>query len=99
MFAEVLKAVATEHKDKQARLAAFAPKFKTQEEAFAYAQRILQLKAGDKVRLPNRDDTALHEVIFTGQCDESGDLVFIWYDPEDGRIGKQVASYSLIVLD
>ena len=75
------------------------PKFETQEEAFAYAQRLLQLKAGDKVRLPNREATALHEVIFTGKCNSDGEPIFIWYNSENESLGMQTTGWFAVVLD
>lgn len=74
-------------------------KFASEEEALAYAQRIAQMKAGDRVKYYNPNRNTLVSAVFTGAYDDRGFPIFLAYDSTDHRLMTAVCSPDSVVLD
>lgn len=82
---------------RQEELRKMMPKFETQEEAFAYAKRLMELQPGQQVKVP--DGNVLVDAIFTGQYDKDGDPQTLIYERQEKRLKNNIVAIYQIVLD
>lgn len=97
-FGEFLSAMEQAEKERSGKLEHLVPHFDNEEDALAYARRLASLKAGDTVRIFNRDGTALRDAVFTGQCDSDGDPRFLVYSEDSKRMAIQCVSWFAVTL-
>lgn len=84
--------------EKKAALDKLAIKFASEEEALAYAKRLLALKPGDVVKIPNDDNTGFRDAVFIGVTSDLN-LQFLYYDEKDKDLGRQETGWGLVKLD
>lgn len=84
--------------EKQAKMRSLVPHFETEEAALAYAQRLTQLKPGDRIKVFNADNTGFMDAVFVhmDDGDNSDCAKCIFYDASEGVLAS--ASVSLVSL-
>lgn len=82
---------------RQEELLEMIPKFETQEEAFAYAKRLIELQSGQRVKVPA--GKVLVDAIFIGQYDKDGDPKTLIYDQQNKKLKENIIAIQQIVLD
>lgn len=78
-------------------VAALLPKFETEDEALAYAERIARLKPGDRLISKDKEPEAVERCVYVGPCD-NGRMACVLRMDKDNELNSMSIPWGSIWL-